>query len=602
MLTLTAIVISSLAVFAPWQAGAGVTSAGDLAQLVGPAGCVSDSGSGGACADGTALRGPLAVAVSPDGMNVYAATNTDDAVLVFDRDPATGAVQQKGGVAGCISDTGTAGQCVDGRALQGARSVVVSPDGASVYAVGYLDDSVIVFDRDLGSGALTQKAGAAGCISDSGAAGCTDGSALGGAHALVVSPDGASVYVASYGAGAVAVFDRDPGTGALTQKPGAAGCLGDQVECSEGTALGAATGIASSPDGASIYVSAGGPDAVAVFDRDLSGVLTQLPGAAGCISSEGSGGGCASGVALGDAWAVTVSPDGANVYVAAPSAGGLSVFDRDPATGALTQQAGAAGCITGSGSDGACTPGIALDGGRSLTVSPDGAALLLAAEDSSAVAVFDRHPSTGTLVQKAGTAACASESGLSGACADVTGVGGAWGVALSPDGEHAYVAGNASNAVAVFDVFAPGTPFRRPDLTVRRAGGTWLGDGVLDEDGLGQTARVSRERPGFATFFARVHNDALVSDRFVVAEVASSDWRVRFRYFKGRTLTDITDQVVTGTYQTRVLQPGESATVRIEVSVRKRARHEFDYRVALRGTSSVPEARTDTVAAVVHIH
>ena len=39
---------------------------------------------------------------------------------------------------------------------------------------------------------------------------------------VTVSPDGPSVYVASAGSGAVAVFDRAP-NGRLTQKPGAAG-------------------------------------------------------------------------------------------------------------------------------------------------------------------------------------------------------------------------------------------------------------------------------------------------------------------------------------------------------------------------------------------
>jgi DNA-binding beta-propeller fold protein YncE len=77
-------------------------------------------------------------------------------------------------------------------------------------------------------GDLTQKAGAAGCIVNDASpdiTGCTNtGLALNGAHTVTVSPDGASVYVASYLSDAVAVFDR-ASDGTLTQKAGTAGCI-----------------------------------------------------------------------------------------------------------------------------------------------------------------------------------------------------------------------------------------------------------------------------------------------------------------------------------------------------------------------------------------
>ena len=74
--------------------------------------------------------------VSPDGASAYYAGGA--ALAVFDRGPATGALTQKAGTAGCVSQDGTGdglteGQCAVGRGLEGVADVVASPDGASVY-------------------------------------------------------------------------------------------------------------------------------------------------------------------------------------------------------------------------------------------------------------------------------------------------------------------------------------------------------------------------------------------------------------------------------------------------------------------------------------
>jgi DNA-binding beta-propeller fold protein YncE len=63
------------------------TQSGVLRQLPGRNGCVSETGSRGACRDGKALIGPRrGVAVSPDGMNVYVTSGgRDGAIAVFAR-------------------------------------------------------------------------------------------------------------------------------------------------------------------------------------------------------------------------------------------------------------------------------------------------------------------------------------------------------------------------------------------------------------------------------------------------------------------------------------------------------------------------------------
>ncbi len=79
---------------------------------------------------------------------------------------AVGGLTQKPGTAGCISETGSAGACVDGNALDNAVSVTISPDGANAYVASVNSNAVAIFDRNTTTGALTQKAGTAGCISE----------------------------------------------------------------------------------------------------------------------------------------------------------------------------------------------------------------------------------------------------------------------------------------------------------------------------------------------------------------------------------------------------------------------------------------------------
>src|SRR2546425_10693296 len=96
--------------------------------------------------DVAGLNGAYGVTVSPDGKQLYVAGELDDALAVFSRDPATGALtfveverDAVGGVAG----------------LNGAHAVVLSPDGAHVYVASSVADAVVVFSRDAASGALS---------------------------------------------------------------------------------------------------------------------------------------------------------------------------------------------------------------------------------------------------------------------------------------------------------------------------------------------------------------------------------------------------------------------------------------------------------------
>jgi DNA-binding beta-propeller fold protein YncE len=191
---------------------------GALRQLDGTAACIGDRGAEGRCADGHGLGGPFELAIAPDGRNVYVAAGFDRSaddpldtagLAVLRRDPASGALTQLAGPAGCVSDTGTGGACAVAHPLEGTQSVTVSPDGANVYAVTSAESAIVAFARSAATGALAQLPGTAGCVSDGGSAGrCAGGTAFRGVTSVAFSPDGRSAYAPSIYHHALAVLAR----------------------------------------------------------------------------------------------------------------------------------------------------------------------------------------------------------------------------------------------------------------------------------------------------------------------------------------------------------------------------------------------------------
>ena len=138
------------------SAAGALAATGDLTQKAAPDGCIIPSNVAG-CRTARALSGASAVAVSSDGKNAYIAS--DFGVAVLDRDTDSGGLTQKAGPDGCI---GNIWGCTRSWVVPNASSVALSPDGKSAYLVS--DGALIVFDRAAGTGSLTLKAGANGCI------------------------------------------------------------------------------------------------------------------------------------------------------------------------------------------------------------------------------------------------------------------------------------------------------------------------------------------------------------------------------------------------------------------------------------------------------
>jgi DNA-binding beta-propeller fold protein YncE len=297
------------------------------------------------------------------------------------------------------------------------------------------------------AGRLAQPRGEEGCVHVRGINRCASGRAVSSPEELAVSPDGRHVYVASLGSHAVAVFARDRRTGDLEQLRRRRGCvrLGRSRSCTRARALGRPISIAISPDGANVYVAAAASDALAVFRRNArTGALRQLRGARGCVSRR-PGGGCFVGRALNEPTSVAVSPDGMRVYVAGrrfPS--GVALFARAP-DGSLTQPPGTQGCVSQGGRAG-CTPVRGVSAPEEVAVSPDSRYVMVAGSRSDSVAVL--HQDSVGLSQAEGEAGCIAMGGAEG-CARGRFLRGPVDLAITADGRAAYVASSGSDGIAV---------------------------------------------------------------------------------------------------------------------------------------------------------
>lgn len=367
---------------------------GRLLQKHGRHGCVVNVGRG-RCGRVRSMDAPEAIAVSPDGHNVYVAALISQAVAVLDRDQ-DGTLTQPPGRAGCVSRTGATG-CADGRGLVAALDVAISPDGHSVYVASARPDAIAVFDRTA-DGTLRQRHGRAGCISVTGADGCAKAAIQAGV--LAISPGGRNLYVAGE-EGTITTLDRSL-DGTLHVRNGAAGCLSTRrTRCTRLAGNYGFQALAISPDGSSVY--AAHTDRVTVLDRAPDGALTGKQGRDGCIADAARP--CTQVRGLSQPRAIAVDPDGKYVYVAslgdateAGASGALAVLNRAK-DGTLTQQGGKDGCLELT-NHASCAIAAGIADPRAITTAPDGKNVYVASGvgrthpdvDTGAIAIFDRDP------------------------------------------------------------------------------------------------------------------------------------------------------------------------------------------------------------------
>jgi DNA-binding beta-propeller fold protein YncE len=306
--------------------------------------------------------------------------------------------------------------------------LAVSPDGTTVY-VAAVEGSL----TELKTGARSSLA-YVGCFADRGAHDCRDipHDSLDAATGVAVSPDGRSVYVTSaQRTNAVTRFKQDP-DGALAYR----GCIangGDHAgvggcEQVPRNSLDSNEAVAVSPDGASVYVVSSDSGSITSFKREANGALRYR----GCVANRGAHGcGRPKHDSLGGAFDVAVSPDGKSVYVVSLDGDAITRFDRQ-ADGSLTYR----NCFANARAHG-CRElkHDSLGAADSVAVSPDGKSVYVASLGGDSITLFERSPS-GRITPRG----CFANSRAHGCRAPkVNSLHAADGVAVSPDGQSVYV-------------------------------------------------------------------------------------------------------------------------------------------------------------------
>ena len=119
--------------------------------------CVSENGSDGLCADGTALLGASSVVVAPDGRQVFVTAEGIGGVTAYARDADTGALD----AAELPARQGAQGRLVHERARWPApRRARSRPDGKTLIVASTEDQALALFARNADTGALTPS----GCV------------------------------------------------------------------------------------------------------------------------------------------------------------------------------------------------------------------------------------------------------------------------------------------------------------------------------------------------------------------------------------------------------------------------------------------------------
>jgi hypothetical protein len=303
------------------------------------------------CGGASGLASPTGAAISPDGTSIYViggtpgtfATTAYGVLDILHRDPATGDLTE----VGCLSSDGTDGNtgasqaCVSTPGLLGGGAVIVSPDGSTVYAGSSWSAALLAFHRDPATGLLTRF----GCLRLTPPlnSGCSAANVFGGIDALAISPDGLGLYAAS-GAGG-------PTPGATTALSViTAGLLnGPATTSSTSTSTPTTSTTATTQTTTSTTQTATSTPKAPTLAMVFGSLSPGVPLANPCLATGGVDGACTNDTAAMGLTSLAMSADGHFLYATAMSSGAVDVFARD-AAGGLTQT----GCLMVSPPPGPC--------------------------------------------------------------------------------------------------------------------------------------------------------------------------------------------------------------------------------------------------------
>ncbi len=428
---------------------------------------------------GVGLAGASDLAMGSDSRFLYVAATNDNRIVVLERDTSGG------GTDGELSFRSTVDQGVDGvNGLSGVGQLAVSLDGVHVYATSSVGSSVAWFIRDDNDGSLTfgglrgnegnevtGLGGATGVVADplldqlfvAGTAqgaiarfqrtsdsfcpasdtGELDGVGFnigaGGTVTFTIDVEvaGGTTGVVENVATLNAARDPDNPVQTSTESNVVSTIADLSITKDDGEreldGLAGTVGLAGT--NLNVYTAAPTDNAIGVFSRNLDpggptdGDLEFLQ----ALRSGEDGNEGISGVVD-----LAVSADGAQVYAVSPVDNAITTFDRSDEDGTLTFAEVARNGINGVGG---------LSGATALALSPDDAHVYVAGAFANAVAVFERQfddalPDFGRLGFLE-----FEQNGVGG----VTGIGEAIALVVSADGRHVYVAGAENDTLAVFE-------------------------------------------------------------------------------------------------------------------------------------------------------
>lgn len=379
-----------------------LTSNGNIVELQGLTDMLSNVASELRAGGIDGLGGANDVKVSPDGVHLYVAGNSDNAIAVFDISRDTGKLKFIG-----VHTNGI--ERIVG--MVGPSAILINRDGKHLYVTNTTSNTIVVFNRNNSSGALVFVE-----VVKNGEKGVDK---LKSPTGITLSPDEKHIYVANTDSDNIMVFSRDHDTGSLTFIE----TLEDDVNGVDG--LFGAVHVAVSQDRKHVYVTGQIDDAVAVFSRDSA--TGKLAFTEVHFDEENGVDG------LDEAFDVKFSPDGAHLYITGGEDDALTVFSRNSITGSLTfvemQKNGVQG-VNG------------IDNPGEINFSPDGKFVYVSSHLSDAVAVFSRKSESGAL-----TFVDVKKNKMD----NVQGLDYVPSLAVSPDGNHLYAVGREDNAVSVFE-------------------------------------------------------------------------------------------------------------------------------------------------------
>lgn len=415
--------------------------------------------------------------VSPEGDNVYSVA-INGALIEYARNQATGALSVIGCITATTEACASGAQEQTNVAVMAKpTALAISPNGQDVYVAVASHNAVVEFEREAATGLLTFMSSGKACVTGEAGGECeiTEAAGFNEPYGIAVSPNGESVYVASVKGKSVAELARNTTTGLLEKLVGQECVGGPGSGCPEETAqaLTEPIGVVVSPDDENVYVAAGTSSKegeIASFKREANGALSQLPGATGCISSEITHE-CTSGIAVDGSENLVVSPDGKNVYATSFAENAVVELERDPSTGALAQLASPNACISTTSITG-CTTVKAIGGTRGLAISPSGEDVYVTSTGESSVAAFKRQAS-GALASFESPYECVT-TGLTG-CGTTGAIGleGARRLTISPDGTNVYLAAQEGHSLAeLARTIKPAVTVVTPDHGTEAGGAT----------------------------------------------------------------------------------------------------------------------------------